>query len=88
MWLESPSLFFKSFLSERKQYVECRSFVSEKIPLISGVPQDSILRPLLFIVFINDITEDADVSYLLYAYDVKIFCAINTISDCLKLQHV
>lgn len=78
---------FKSYLSGRTQYVDCRGFISQEILVSSGVPQGSILGPLLFILFINDIVKDLDVHYLLYADDVKIFCAINNASDCLNLQN-
>ena len=85
----SPPLIdlFKSYLSNRTQFVECRGFTSQEFSVSSGVPQGSILGPLLFVIFINDIVEDLDVHFLLYADDIKIFCAINNRSDCLKLQN-
>lgn len=48
--------------------------------------QGSILGPLLFVVSINDITENMEVPYLLYVDGVNNFYAINTISNCFKLQ--
>lgn len=77
---------FECYLTGRTQYVECRGFVSENILVTSGVPQGSILGPLFFVFFINDIVEDFNVRYLLYADDVKIFCSINSLEDCIKLQ--
>ena len=61
---------------------------SSYAPVISGVPQGSVLGPLLFLLFINDITDlfDGTVNVKLYADDIKIYFKIvnNADVDCLQ----
>lgn len=78
--------FLVSYLSDRRQYVEFRGYRSGEFFVTSGVPQGSNLGPLLFIMFINDITSNISVESLLYADDMKIFCRITCPDDCLRLQ--
>ncbi len=47
----------ESYITNRKQYVEINDTNSDRLILIAGVPQGSILRPLLFIIYINDIAQ-------------------------------
>lgn len=76
----------ESYLHNRRQYVEYRGFRSREFSATSGVPQGSILGPLLFVIFINDIIDVIDVNCLLYADDMKIYCNINSIADSSNLQ--
>lgn len=75
-----------SYLDNRYQFVQYRGYKSVKFLQKSGVPQGSILGPLLFIIFINDIVSGLEVNYLLYADDLKLYSEIQTIADCERLQ--
>lgn len=79
--------WFNSYLSLRTYQVKVSNSLSDKYPVLSGVPQGSILGPILFLIFINDITSAINHAHvLLFADDIKIYLAINIPADCLKLQ--
>ena len=62
----------KAFLTNRTFFVEVEGSQSSNGTVTSGVPQGSVLGPLLFLVFINDLTESLNCPYYLFADDVKI----------------
>ena len=73
----------KSYLSDRSQYVEFNNLKSETISLTCGVPQGSILGPLLFSLFINDLPSILnDVNYHMYADDFQIYASCNVQNKC------
>ena len=80
--------FISSYLKGRQQQVVVGGSVSSKLPVLSGVPQASILGPLLFVIFINDIftciSEGTNIA--LYADDTKIWRQINSYNDHFILQ--
>lgn len=75
-----------SFLSKREQIVCINGILSRSITPTSSVPQGSILSPLLFSLFINDLPQIIKCHILMFADDVKLFQKIKSFQDCLKLQ--
>ena len=68
--------WFESYPFDRKQFVSMENSSSERKSVLCGVPQGSILRPLLFVLLINDIDSQLKhCSILLYADDTVILTA-------------
>uniref|UniRef100_V5GPT7 RNA-directed DNA polymerase n=1 Tax=Anoplophora glabripennis TaxID=217634 RepID=V5GPT7_ANOGL len=79
-------LLIKSYLSQRELYVSYNGFKSENFIATSGVPQGSNLGPLLFILFINDLSLSLKSNHLFFADDLKLFLSVSNLEDCLILQ--
>ena len=74
--------WFKSYLKGRKQYVTINGKQSSTLDMLYGVPQGSILGPLLFILYINDIPNiNKECTFVLYADDANILISGKTIEE-------
>ena len=80
--------WIRSYLSGRTQHVVVDGCSSQTLPIISGVPQGSVLGPLLFICYINDVasvtSEGSDMS--LFADDIALYRVIKSPADYNVLQ--
>ena len=66
--------WFKSYLYQRKQFVQYKNFDSETLQIECGVPQGSVLGPLLFIIYTNDLPKSVNFSKtILFADDTTIY---------------
>ena len=77
-----------SFLCFRQQLVVVNGVKSDWAPVLSGVPQGTILGPLLFSLYINDISSDIESEIRLFADDCVCYLEIKDEEDTMKLQRV
>ena len=79
-WLEN-------FLENRRQKVIVNNNMSDEKIVLSGIPQGSVLGPVLFIIYINDLPEEISSNIKIFADDTKIFKALEIQSDKDQLQN-
>ena len=74
--IQSENLkWFRSYLSNRKQFILYDDFKTEVKIAKCGVPQGPILGPLLFLIFINDLSNSSKVlDPVLFADEINLFC--------------
>ena len=72
----------KSYLENRKQYVQFDTCTSDMKSIGNGVPQGSIVGPLLFFIYINDFPNSSKLfNFLMYADDTTLFCCLEDIKS-------
>ena len=81
--------WFKSYLDNRKQFVCIQGTYSVCLPITKGVPQGSILGPILFLIYINDLKDTTNLFSLLFADDTSFLISgkdINIVVDTLNVE--
>ena len=78
--------WIKAFLSDRRQRVIVDGESSDWVPVQSGVPQGTVLGPMLFLAFINDLPKSVTSSVRLFADDCVLYRSVSNDEDCCTLQ--
>ena len=80
--------WFSSYLSNRRQCVILSRTKSDRAPIHAGVPKGSILGPLLFLIFINDIVKDISSSSRLFADDTCLYIIVENPQTAARLLNL
>jgi len=78
--------WIKSFLEQRRMKVKLGGSSSFWADVLSGVPQGSVLGPILFLIFVNDLPDWVVNDILMFADDTKIWAKISSLEDSKSLQ--
>ena len=85
--IRGPTLkWIQAFLSDRTQTVVIDNEKSATVPVTSGVPQGSVLGPILFLIYINDLPDKTRSKVQLFADDTAIYLAVSNLEDAQILQ--
>ena len=76
--------WFSNYLSGRAQRVVLASEQSDLMPIKAGVPQGSVLGPILFLVYINDIADELECRVSLFADDNILYIFADTVDEFRK----
>ena len=80
--------WLKKYLSDRFQYVEIENEKSTQCPISCGVPQGSILGPLLYLIYVNDIDKSTMGNILSFADDTSLFISDTDPSNLFRTSNI
>ena len=78
-----------AYLTERMQYVQTEGIKSDKLSVNHGVPQGSVLGPLLFLLYINDLPSNLQINVKLFADDAVLYSSsknLDTLQDSVNKE--
>ena len=78
--------WMKDYLREREMRTVIRNESSSWLEVKSGVPQGSVLGPIMFGIYVNDLVDGIESYINLFADDTKLMRKVNNVEDCRKLQ--
>ena len=83
---KSTSKWIENFLTDRQQRVVCEGATSSWEHVTSGVPQGSVIGPVLFLAYINDLPEGLQSKVRLFADDTVVYMTVSSPADAALLQ--
>lgn len=83
-----PKMWIENYLSNRTQYVDIDNTKSLPCSIKCGVPQGSILGPLLYLIYVNDIANSTTSNVLSFADDTTLYMANSNINELYELANI
>jgi len=83
-----PLLWFKDYLQNRKQFVVIDDIESKKQTITCGIPQGSVIGPLLFLIYINDFPNSSDrLLFRIFADDANLFASAENLTSLANIMN-